>query len=114
MATKWTTGRDLSPASQFLTDSFQRGLAHWNHERLAPGFPEADWQKTLERDTRMLRLEGGFMEELRAEIGDRAAAAPTDVEGFIPWFEALIDTGPGQNDSLFPWLAEEASLEEMR
>jgi hypothetical protein len=53
-------------ASQFLTDSFQRGLAHWNRERLAPQFPAGDWQTILDRDHRMLRLEGGFIEELRA------------------------------------------------
>lgn len=113
MATKWDSGREPSRTSQFLTDSFQRGLAHWNHERLEPGFPEADWQKILDRDTRMLRLEGGFMEELRAEVADRAAQAPTDVEGFIDWFEALKENGPGQNDPLFPWLAEEATRKEM-
>ncbi|MDX3901087.1 MAG: iron-containing redox enzyme family protein [Sphingobium sp.] len=100
--------------SQFLTDSFQRGLAHWNRERLAPQFPEADWQATLERDTRMLRLEGGFIEELRSEIKDRAAEAPTDADGFIAWFEALKENGPGQGDPLFPWLADEASRDELR
>ncbi len=91
--------------SQFLTDSFQRGLAHWNRERLQPGFPAADWQKRLERDLRMTRLEGGFLEELRAEIIDEAARAPTDPDGFVVWFEELKRTGPGQGDPLFPWLA---------
>jgi hypothetical protein len=62
----------------------------------------------------MLRLEGGFIEGLRAEIAEEAAAAPTDVEGFIAWFEALQENGPGQGDPLFPWLAEEASLDELR
>jgi hypothetical protein len=75
--------------SQFLRDSFQRGLAHWNRERLAPGFPSRDWQRDFERDLRMQRLEGAFLEELRAEVADEAAAVPTDVEGFIAWFEAL-------------------------
>lgn len=102
------------PASQFLTDSFQRGLAHWNRERLEPGFPAADWQRTLDRDVRMQRLEGGFLEELRAEVADEAAAAPTDVEGFIAWFEELKASGPGQHDALFPWLAEEANLDQLR
>ncbi|HEX8447940.1 MAG TPA: iron-containing redox enzyme family protein [Sphingomonas sp.] len=101
-------------ASQFLTDSFQRGLAHWNRERLEPGFPVADWQSMLDRDTRMLRLEGGFIEELRAEVADEAAAAPTDVEGFIAWFEGLEATGPGQHDPLFDWLAESATRDELR
>jgi hypothetical protein len=100
--------------SQFLTDSFQRGLAHWNRERLQPGFPDDDWQKVMDRDLRMARLEGGFVEELRAEIADAAAAAPTDPDGFITWFEDLKQTGPGQGDPLFPWLAEEASEQQLK
>ncbi|HVJ00850.1 MAG TPA: iron-containing redox enzyme family protein, partial [Sphingomonas sp.] len=103
-----------APASQFLTDSFQRGLAHWNRERLTPGFPSDDWQRQFERDIRMQRLEGAFLEELRAEVADEAAAAPTDVEGFIDWFEGLKDVGPGQGDPLFPWLAEAADRDELR
>ena len=65
--------------SQFLTDSFQRGLAHWNRERLEPGFPSADWSRTFERDIRMQRLEGGFLEELRAEASDEAARFSEDM-----------------------------------
>ncbi|GGE91200.1 iron-containing redox enzyme family protein [Sphingomonas prati] len=101
-------------ASQFLTDSFQRGLAHWNRERLEPAMPSVDWQETLDRDTRMLRLEGGFIEELRAEVTAEAAAVPTDVEGFIAWFEGLEAIGPGQHDPLFDWLAETATRDELR
>ena len=101
-------------AAQFCTDSFQRGLAAWNHQRLGPQFPSDDWQRILERDVRMFRLEGGFLESLRAEAADEAAAAPTDADGFVAWFEALKDHGPGQGDPLFPWLAEEATLEEMK
>jgi hypothetical protein len=100
--------------SQFLTDSFQRGLAHWNRERLAPGFPETDWQRILDRDTKLLRLEGGFIEELRAEIQHNAALAPTDPDGFIAWFEDLKLVGPGQGDPLFPWLARDATAEQLR
>jgi hypothetical protein len=100
--------------SQFLTDSFQRGLAHWNRQRLEPGFPTGDWERVFERDVKMQRLEGGFIEELRAEIAQEAAAAPTDVEGFIAWFEELKATGPGQGDPLFPWLAEVADKDQLR
>ena len=100
--------------SQFLTDSFQRGLAHWNRQRLEPGFPTGDWERMFERDVKMQRLEGGFIEELRAEIAQEAAAAPTDVEGFIAWFEELKATGPGQGDPLFPWLAEVADKDQLR
>jgi len=101
-------------SSQFLDDGFQQALARWNRERLAPGLPTSDWRQRLDEDQRMLRLEGAFMEELRAEIAARAAAAPTDVEAFVTWFEALKNDGPGQNDALFPWLAHEATLEDFR
>lgn len=105
--------RDEDRSSQFLTDSFQRGLAHWNRERLAPAFPSDDWTKQLERDQRMLRLEGGFLETLRVDIAEAARAAPSDPDGFIAWFEALQMTGPGQGDPLFPWLAETASRNQL-
>ena len=105
---------DQFERSQFLTDSFQRGLAHWNRERLQPGFPEANWQKLMDRDLRMARLEGGFLEELRAEIVDEAGRVPTDPDGFVAWFEQLKQVGPGQGDPLFPWLAEEASAEQLK
>ncbi|TZG27178.1 iron-containing redox enzyme family protein [Sphingomonas montanisoli] len=100
--------------SQFLTDSFQRGLSHWNRERLAPQLPTDDWQRLLDRDMRMQRLEGGFLEELRAEVIDEASRAPTDPDGFVAWFEHLAVVGPGQGDPLFPWLEKEATRDELR
>jgi hypothetical protein len=106
-------GSEGRSASQFLNDTFQRGLSHWNSQRLAPALPTDEWQLILDGDAKMQRLEGGFLEELRTEVLDRAAAAPSDAAGFVAWFEALQDEGPGQGDPFFPWLAEEASLEEM-
>ena len=114
MATRLRLDGADAPASQFLTDSFQRGLARWNRARLAPQFPDDDWQKDIERDARLLRLEGGFIEEQRAAVAAEAAAAPTDPEGFVAWFEALKEHGPGQGDPLFPWLAETANRDELR
>jgi hypothetical protein len=107
--------RSTAPAggSQFLTDEFQRALAHWNHERLAPQLPHDAWREGLERDFAMLRVEGAFIEDLRAKVRSSAALAPTDADGFIAWFEDLKQTGPGQNDPLFDWLAKDASLEQM-
>jgi len=99
---------------QFLTDSFQQQLARWNRARLAPAFPTDDWQQRLSDDLVMQRLEGAFIEELRAEIAPQAADAPADADGFIAWFTALEASGPGQHDRLHTWLAEEASLDELR
>jgi hypothetical protein len=100
--------------SQFLTDSFQRGLAHWNRERLAPAFPEARESNLFDRDLKMHRLEIAFLSELRLEIVGRAATAPTDADGFITWFEQLEEAGPGQHDLLFDWLAESADRDQLR
>lgn len=92
----------------------QRQIATWNHERLAPGFPQVDWELRLARDARMLVSEATFLETLRSAVADEAADAPSDPDGFIAWFQALELHGPGQGDPLFPWLAEEAELEGMR
>jgi hypothetical protein len=92
----------------------QQQLARWNRDRLAPGLPEDDWRVAMERDQEMLALEGRFIELLRDEVRDEAANAPRDVAGFIAWFEELKHSGPGQDDPLFPWLAERASLDQMR
>jgi len=114
MATRPIDQISANPTSQFLNDLVQQSFARWNHQRLSPCFPTDDWQRLLDHDMRMARLEGGFMEELRADIRDEAAQAPQDADGFIQWFEALKDNGPGQGDPLFPWIAEDATLDELR
>ncbi|MCH7628934.1 MULTISPECIES: iron-containing redox enzyme family protein [Novosphingobium] len=100
--------------SQFLNDAFQRRLAHWNRVRLSPSLPGPDWAERLDDDHVMLRLEGAFLEELRAHVACAAAAVPTDPDGFIAWFEGLLDRGPGQGDALFPWIANEATRDQIR
>jgi hypothetical protein len=103
----------IQPISQFHRHGFQAALSRWNRARLSPRFPEADWSATLENGHRMLRLEGAFLEQLRAEVIDEAAHAPTEPSAFVAWFEALKASGPGQNDPLFPWLAQVADREEI-
>ena len=102
------------PTHPLLNDGVQRDLARWNRERLQPAFPTPDWELKLARDHQMLRLEGNFIEALRAQVVDEARDVPTDVGGFLDWFEGLQHRGPGQGDPLFPWLAEEAQLEDLR
>jgi hypothetical protein len=113
MATKFSI-RSSAPAFQFLNHDFQAALAHWNRRRLAPSLPIVEWQAGLDADAKMQRLEGGFLEELRLAVADEAAAAPNEPKAFVRWFEYLREAGPGQNDRLFPWLAEQATLEQMR
>lgn len=100
--------------SQFLNDYFQQQLARWNRDRLSPRFPSAGWRQRIDHDHVMHRLESAFVEELRADVIAQAARAPTDPDGFIAWFEDLKETGPGQGDPLFPWLAHEAPRDALR
>ena len=95
-------------------DGAHRRLAQWNRRRLAPGTPSDDWPKTLQDEHQMRWLEGVWVENLREAVAERAAEAPSDVEGFVAWFEALKTAGPGQGDLLFDWLARDADLEAMR
>lgn len=101
-----------SETADVLNDEVQKGLAHWNHERLAPRLPD-ETQDGL-RAAAMLQLEGEFLRALTAEVQAAAADTPSDARDFVNWFEALKSSGPGQGDPLFPWLADTASLEQMR
>ena len=114
MATSFSADAASCRAGRFCNDEFQRSLSRWNRARLAPGFPDEDWPGAEARDARLRRLEGEFLDALRAQVRDEAVEAPTDPDAFIAWFEALRDHGPGQHDPLFPWLAEEADRDQMR
>jgi hypothetical protein len=106
---------DASPALHPARDPIlQRSLARWNRERLSPRFPTSDWNSEIDRDARLRRAEVAFLEILRREAAPAAAEAPSDPDGFLAWFDALRERGPGQDDPLFPWIASEASLADMR
>ena len=82
-----------------------------NEARLRPSLqPALDLDKELE----LRRIEENFLETERAAVADRAAEAPGTPKEFMDWFVGLRETGPGQNDPLFPWLASHATLEQVR
>ena len=92
----------------------QRRLAHFNARRFNPALPTDSWRDDIADQANRLLEEGEWLEPLRAAVADRAARAPRDPDGFVAWFEALEHNGPGQGDPLFPWLAETASMDQMR
>jgi len=113
------SGLKLARLGAFTTEfpdaeALHRGLAHWNHRRLAPAMPHAQWRAELDDDARMLRVEGAFIEAFRKAVAPQVADVPSDPDGFIAWFEGLKDSGPGQWDPLFAWLENEAGLEQMQ
>jgi hypothetical protein len=112
MATRLKFEPATCASEPLLADQVQRELAHWNRERLAPGFPGSGANFYAEQQ--MLRLEADFIGALRENVAAEAAEAPTDAGRFVEWFEALEQVGPGQGDPLFPWIAETASLDQLR
>jgi hypothetical protein len=89
-------------------------LNRLNVLRLNPRLPSPRWVDEISEIAQLSILEGKFIEEGRRKVVVRAAEVPTDSKGFMEWFEELKRSGPGQKDELFPWLAEECSMDEMK
>jgi len=93
---------------------FQRALTRYNACRLQPMLPDNATPEELEQEHVVARAEIAFVEAQRQALSPLAAAIPTTLGEFIAWFEELKNSGPGQGDALFPWLAEKASAEQMK
>ena len=89
-------------------------LARFNTQRLCPSLPRADWRDALVAEFALRGLEAEFLEGERLRAIPLAREAPREPKAFVAWFEALERNGPGQHDSLFAYLAEKATREEMR
>src|SRR5437870_3961637 len=100
---------NLPPVST-LRAEVQRRLTRLNEARLRPRTSAA---LTLQQEMELRETELSFLEAERAAIAARASTAPAEPSAFVAWFEALRANGPGQNDPLFPWLANEATLEQV-
>lgn len=89
-----------------------RQLAGYNQRRLAPRLPTEDFDQELAEENRFRRLEEIFLTSQLRAVCDQAASAPRSSDEFLEWFVALREVGSGQDDPLFPYLADHASLEE--
>jgi hypothetical protein len=115
-----TERRHIRPdlAAETPTDkrmqALHRSLATFNAHRLAPARVSTGWERELEFEHHMRLAEGRFLEQERRKVRLLAQRAPREPAAFVGWFESLKQSGPGQGDPLFPWLAKEATLDEMR
>jgi hypothetical protein len=89
-------------------------LNRLNTLRFNPALPSADWKDEILEMARLAIVEGNFLERRREAIAERAASAPANPDDFLAWFEDLKESGPGQQDPLFPWLAERCSMDQMK
>lgn len=104
---------DTSESPLFL-ERLHRTLARWNTRRLRPEHPTRRWREDLEEDLRMRTLEGEWLEAERAAVAPLVREVPRRAPEFVRWFDALRHGGPGQGDPLFDWIAERATLDELR
>jgi len=93
---------------------FHVRLSQFNSKRLTPALLRPEWQENLRSEYAVRLEEGLFVERERQQIQRAASEAPTQPDAFLRWFEDLRELGSGQNDPLFPWLGDLATLEEMR
>ncbi len=94
-------------------DTLHLRLADFNTTRLRPAVPQANWRSMLDQQRASQNLEFDFIERERALVVPWLRGVPSDPGGFVEWFEDLRRVGPGQDDPLFPYLAERASREDM-
>lgn len=88
----------------------QLALVRFNATRLQPHLPE----DAVAADRAYLQLENAFVTWGLRQVAPLIDDVPEEPKAFLAWFEALRVSGPGQGDALFPWLAREATLEQMR
>jgi hypothetical protein len=81
---------------------------------MQPTFDVPAWHAGLAEEYQLRLAEAELLEAESRALEPALAAVPNDVDGFMQWFEALRETGPGQGDALFPWLSEHATLDQMR
>jgi len=95
-------------------DALHRQLAYFNRGRMSPGFAHPYWRAALQDELLLREREGYFVESERQGVQPMLNGVPEDADAVVAWFEQLKQDGPGQGDPLFPWLAEEATYEQMR
>jgi Iron-containing redox enzyme len=89
-------------------------LAEFGRARLSPSLLGPSWREDIVAETSQRLIEGAFVERERETVQPLLADLPTKAPELVAWYEALRENGPGQNDPLFPWLAEHADLQAMR
>lgn len=102
----------VAPNSEDL-EILHRRLNRFARRRMLPSTDAGAWEDELREECELRRLERAWVEAERSAVAAEAARAPAEAGAFVAWFEALRDVGPGQHDPLFPWLAQQASFEQM-
>ncbi|HEY0251420.1 MAG TPA: iron-containing redox enzyme family protein, partial [Kofleriaceae bacterium] len=82
--------------------------------RLAPAVPRDDWREVMAEEMALHAMELDWIESERVRVAPIADRAPRDAARFSKWFDDLDLDGPGQHDPLWSWVANEATLSQLR
>lgn len=102
------------PAASAFDVELHRELQLLNELRLKPSHDGTTASSALQYEVERRHREIRFLSSSSEAEQARAQTAPVDADAFVAWFEALRETGPGQNDPLFAWLERQATLDELR
>lgn len=100
----------------FSFDYLHRSLSATHALRLCPRVTSEgdDWNRRLEEELVARSMERELVESERLAIASEVRAVPATERGFVVWFDDVAQNSPARHDALFPWLAERASLPQMR
>ena len=101
-------------SSAWSSVDLQTQLSGRNQRRLRPTHDEPFSLEELNAERIDRCAEELVVSQQRSAGADLLRDVPTDPDAFVSWFERLRERGPGQQDPLFPWLAQEATLAQLR
>lgn len=94
--------------------TFQQQLANFNVAQLALGADSQQWQVAWQVELAYRFAESKCLESLRTQVAPMMWGHEKGSEHFVSWFESLVHIGPGQQYPLLDWLAQYATLPQMR
>jgi len=106
---KYASALGPGPLRNYIpNDELHRGLNAFNRARLSPCLPSGAWEAELPYMRAVEIVEARFVEEEREGTRAQTANLPKTTSEFVDWFAGLKETGPGQYDLFFDFLAEQA------
>ncbi|MES2822372.1 MAG: iron-containing redox enzyme family protein [Pseudomonadota bacterium] len=96
------------------TQAFHIRLAKYNTARLEISSSVTTWENDELAAFEHRMLQGRYLEEQRTAIAAMVPQHTHSADHFARWLESLAEFGPGNHHPLFDWLANDATLTQMK
>ncbi len=94
--------------------AFHVHLAKYNASRKELGSPSSTWENDELTALEYRMIEGRYLEALRTSIAAMVPQHISSPDHFVRWFESLAEFGPSNHHPVFDWLANDATLTQMK